>query len=103
MIKTYYECSHSGGAVCKYLFSSQIGRYTTVNMKHCLNSINNSIFIISGEEDLYQETAEEYKEILPSIEVASIKGTKYLPQLEEPDKFLEQVNILFSQQEEEPL
>lgn len=102
MIKTYYECCHSGGAVCKYLFSSQVGHYTTVNIKHCLSSINNNIFIISGEDPSDQETAEEYKTVLPSIEITSIKETKYLPHLEAPGKFLEQVAILFSQ-EEEPL
>ena len=102
MIKTYYECCHSGGAVCKYLFSSQVGHYTTVNIKHCLSSINNNIFIISGEDSSDQEAAEEYKTVLPSIEITSIKETKYLPHLEAPGKFLEQVAILFSQ-EEEPL
>lgn len=45
MIKTYYESSHSGGAISKYLLSSQMGHYTTVNLKHCLSSINNSIYI----------------------------------------------------------
>lgn len=103
MIKTYYECSHLGGSVCKYLFSSQVGHYTTINIKHCLGSINNNIFIINGERPSDQEAAEEYKTILPSIEITSIEETKYLPHLEAPEKFIEQVDILFSQQEEEPL
>lgn len=96
MIKTYYESSHSGGAISKYLLSSQMGHYTTVNLKHCLSSINNSIYILHGEAPSCQETAEEYRSILPSVEIASIKETRYLPQMEAPEKFLEQVQILFS-------
>ena len=96
MIKTYYESSHSGGAISKYLLSSQMGHYTTVNLKHCLSSINNSIYILHGEDPSYQEAAEEYRSILPSVEIASIEETRYLPQMEAPEKFLEQVQILFS-------
>ena len=73
-----------------------MGHYTTVNLKHCLSSINNSIYILHGEDPSYQETAEEYRSILPSVEIASIKETRYLPQMEAPEKFLEQVQILFS-------
>lgn len=102
MVRTCYESAHSGGASSKYLFASLVGHYTTINIKHCLKSINNSIFILIGDGDpSYRETAEEYQELLPSIEIADVKETKYLPQLENPEAFMEQINILFA--EEEPL
>ena len=54
-----------------------MGHYTTVNLKHCLSSINNSIYILHGEDPSYQEAAEEYRSILPSVEIASIEETRY--------------------------
>lgn len=97
IIRTYYESAHSGNASSKYLFSSMIGYYTTINIPHCLESLTNSIFIIIGCEEYDNiQLAEKYKDILPSIELSEVKETKYLPQLENPKKFIEQINILFS-------
>ena len=50
MIDTSYETSHSGNAASKYLFASMAGRYTTVNIKHCMKELNNSIFILIGDK-----------------------------------------------------
>lgn len=100
IIKTYYESAHSGNTSSKYLFSSIIGYYTTVNISHCLESLTNSIFIIIGNEEFNNiQVAEEYKEILPSIELSEIEESKYLPQLEKPKDFVEQINILLSDEE----
>lgn len=90
MINTYYETAHSGNASSKYLFASMSGRYTTVNVKHCLQSLNNSVFIIAGSEIRnIDERLELYKEIMPSIEIEKMADCKHLPQMEQPDKFLE--------------
>lgn len=90
MINTYYETAHSGNASSKYLFASICGRYTTVNMKHCLKSLNNSVFIIAGSEvENIDEKLDLYKEIMPSIEIEKIDECRHLPQMEHPDKFLE--------------
>lgn len=97
IVKVYFETAHSGNAMSKHLFASMSGYYTTVNLAHCLESLNNSIFIITGDKNEDNiKFAEEYRSILPSIETASIKDTKYLPQLESPNLFLEQLNILLS-------
>ena len=95
LIDTYYETAHSGNASSKYLFSSIAGRYTTVNVKHCLKSLNNSIFIIIGDKvEEKEESAELYREILPSIEIEKIKDCKYLPQMECPDAFIQTIHTL---------
>ena len=90
MINTYYETAHSGNASSKYLFSSKSGRYTTINIKHCLKSLNNSIFIIAGSAiDNIDERLDLYKEILPSIEIEKIDNCRHLPQMERPEKLLD--------------
>lgn len=90
MVNTYYETAHSGNASSKYLFASMAGRYTTVNIKHCLKSLNNSVFIIAGSEiENIDECLNLYKEIMPSIEIEKMEECRHLPQMEQPDKFLE--------------
>ena len=96
-VNTYYEAAHSGNASSKYLFASLKGNYTTINIRHCLESLNNSIFIITGGGNPeYKNWSEKYIEILPSIESVEVDHTKYLPQLESPEEFIEQINIFFS-------
>lgn len=92
MVDTFFETAHSGNASSKYLFASLCGRYTTVDVKHCLKDLNNSIFILTGDKiEEKEETSSLYKEILPSIEIEKIKDTKYLPQMEDPEQFLDVV------------
>lgn len=91
-IDTYYESSNLGNA--KYLFASLKGRYTNINIIHSLKNINHSIYIIGGSEETdIQTTIDNYSYYNPSIESYTIKKTKHLPQLEAPDKLLEQVEI----------
>ncbi len=93
-VSTYYEAAHMGEGSPKYLFSSLSGRYTTVNLKHCMKSLTNSIYIIMGKDEERQtEITEQYKNLLPSIECAVIPETKHLPQLEKVDEFIEQMNL----------
>lgn len=102
MVKTYYETAHSGNASSKYLFSSLKGYYMTANIPHYLDGLNNSIFILTGEEIPQNNLiAKEYKDIMPSIEILNLKDTKHLPQLEEPDEFINQVKILFNDDSDE--
>ena len=97
LLDLYYKNAHTSHADCKYLYSSMIGRYITMNVAHCLKSINNSIFIIAGNGDWANNIhADEYKLILPAIEIMEIENTKHLPQLERHREFIEQVNILLS-------
>lgn len=96
MIDTYYESLHTQNANSKFLFSSIKGRFTNINILHCLNKINHSIYIITGKASSDgQLIAEQYQNFIPSIEIISIDKTKYLPQLEYPFALVEQINILF--------
>ena len=53
----------------KYLLASIYGHYTTINLKHCLKTMTNSIyFIIGGETENNIENADIYRDIMPSIE-----------------------------------
>lgn len=99
-INTYYEAGHLGNATSKYLFASMRGRFTNMNISHGLQALNNSVFIIVGNGDSENmEAAEQYKKLMPSIELTPINKTKYLPQLEDPHAFVEHVKILFEIEE----
>ena len=84
-------------AECRYLYSSILGHYTTVNIAHCLEGLTTSIAVISGKNAPETfEKAEEYCNVLPSIEHIEIAGCGLLPQRENADAFLEQIDILLS-------
>lgn len=96
-VKIYCESAHTGNARSKYLFASIKGKYTRANVLPCLCKLTNSIFIISGSLDPFEkEVAEQYKKHVPAIETVSIEETGYLPQMEAPEKFVEQIEIFFS-------
>lgn len=95
------ESSQKGKARSKHLYASQKSRYTNVNILCCLSKLNNSIYIITGiknPENIL--AAEQYQNHLPSIEIVGIDYTKQVPHIERPDEFIEQINILFSENEE---
>ena len=87
----------SDSAECRYLYSSILGHYTTVNIAHCLEGLTTSIAVISGKNAPETfEKAKEYCNVLPSIEHIEIAGCGLLPQRENADAFLEQIDILLS-------
>ncbi|MDY5846508.1 MAG: alpha/beta fold hydrolase [Bariatricus sp.] len=93
-VKSYFESAHLDNSHSKYLFASIIGRYTNANILHCIKNITNSMYIIAGEGNPEQiEIADHYQKCVPAIETISIPETKYLPQLEKSEKFIEQINI----------
>lgn len=95
IIDKYYESAHYDHMHSRYLFASIRGNYTKVNLTPFLSKITQSIFIITGAEDPYLvEIAHEYQKFLPSIEIISISKTKCFPQLEKPEDFCEQIEIL---------
>ena len=45
----------------------------------------------------YEEIAEEYQEILPTIDIFKFDGVHYLPQLEQSEDFVEKlIDIIYS-------
>lgn len=101
ILKVYHESAHNSKTCAKYLFASIKGRYTNVNIVECLKHLNNSIFIITGDGNpVYHEIAEQYQNYTPAIEIQGISKTKYLPQLEAPEKLVEQIRVLFEIEED---
>lgn len=93
---TYYESAHTEKGRGKYLQASISGHYIYNNIAHALKKVNNSIFIIGGEkEEGIDATMALYTSLNPSIESEKVAKSKHLPQLENPEKVLELMNIFF--------
>lgn len=100
VMDAYYEASHKGGYYAKYLYISMICKYMNVDITNALKTINNSIYIVSGDKETNSENiAKEYQKINPSIEIAAIENAKHLPHIETSEKFMEQLQIFFEQVE----
>lgn len=99
-ILTCFESLHKDRGHSKYLYACQKSRYTNANILFCLSKLNNSIFIIIGNGNPENTlSASQYQNQLPSIEIVGIDNTKQLPHVEKPDEFIEQIRILFSDEE----
>lgn len=95
-IWAYHEAAHLQGVSSKHLYSSVKSHYTNVNISHALKIINNSIYIIVGDnEESAKETICQYLELNSSIETSSIEHTKHLPHLESPEAVLAICDIFF--------
>lgn len=93
-VDAYYESSHCRNSGGKYLFSSIIGNYIYLDIRHALRSINQDIVILgSSGQEYIKETISSYQAVNPAIEAVMIPETRHLPQLEAPDKVLEQLKI----------
>lgn len=99
-ILTCFEASHKDKTHSKYLYACKKSRFTNANVLCCLSKLNNSIFIIVGNSNPENMlSASQYQNQLPSIEIVGINETKQLPHVEKPEEFLEQLQILFSEEE----
>ena len=77
--------------------ASILGHYTTVNVAHCLEGLTTSIAVITGKNaPETSQKATEYCHILPSIEHLEVPGSGLLPQRENVNAFLEQLDLLLS-------
>ena len=93
-ILNYMEASQLSGYYSKYSFASFTGKFMNTNVIHSLKEINNSILMIGGAGKKEIETIlENYVYYNQSIETAYLSETKHLPQLESPDKVLEQIRL----------
>ena len=100
-VDEYYESAHLDRSKGKYLQGSIVGRYVYANVARALKSIDNSIFILSGEEhENIQETIALYQSLNSSIEYELIHKANKLPQLESPEKVIETINYFFLDEEE---
>ncbi len=94
IIDTYYEAAHMENSRGKYLLSSIKADYTNINIVHALRKINNSIYLIGSKGNAESESIiNSYISRNPSIETSWIAESKYLPQLEVPEKLLDILNL----------
>ncbi|MCM1173461.1 MAG: alpha/beta fold hydrolase [Blautia sp.] len=93
-ILNYMEASQLAGCYAKYSFACFTGKFMNTNILHSLKEINHSILMLGGAEKTDIETTlENYVYYNSSIETDYIPETKHLPQLEAPDKILEQIQL----------
>lgn len=93
-LDSYYESSHLNNSHGKYLLSSIKANYTNINIIHALKKINNSIYLIGSKEmKNIDENINAYLSCNPSIEEFYIPNSKFLPQLELPEKLIEIINF----------
>ena len=92
----YYESAHKGGYYAKYLYSSMISKYMNINISHAVKSLDNSIYIVEGEDESNGAgIVEDYCKANPAIESATIPYSKHFPHIENVEAFLEQVGAFF--------
>lgn len=89
---SYYESAHLDNSKGKYLLSSIVASYTNINIVHALEKIKNNIYIVcSKENEASRYIMESYSQHNPSIETGYVENSKYLPQMEAPEKLLERL------------
>lgn len=93
-VDIYHECAHRKDSKGKYLYSSIVGKFVNINISNALKKIDNSVFIIGGSGvDQISSILTSYVELNPAIETITIEQTKYLPQLECPEKVYQAMKI----------
>lgn len=92
ILDSYYESAHLGHSNGKYLFSSIQANYTGINISHALRKIDNRIcIIVSKKNDSMKSVAENYQHCNPEIQTIYMDYSKYLPQMETPEKLLTEI------------
>lgn len=93
----YHETAHLGGTNSKYLYASTQCHYTTSSISRAVCQLDNCIYIISGKKKQgINEIIKEYTSLNPAIETYLISNSKHLPQIEQPEEFVNAVNIYLS-------
>ncbi len=91
-VASYVEAAHMVDYHSKHAYASYVGRFLNTNIIHALKEINNSIYLIGGDnkEDIHN-IIDNYIYYNNAIEASYISKTKQLPHLEKPEEIL---NIL---------
>lgn len=94
-INSYYKASKIDHSRGKYLQASIRSCYTKINIIPAIEKINNSICLIGGRtQPFIHDIIDEYKAHNSAIEEAYISNAGYLPQVENPEKFVKLINII---------
>lgn len=96
VVDAYYEGAHTGGYYCKNSYASKVSKYMNLSIGHALKELDHSLYLVEGEGEPNSDSViQEYKAVNAAIETVKLNQTKHLPQLEDPEQFLEQVGIFF--------
>ena len=88
-IDAYYESAHYGHGGGRFLMASLDGFYLNVNIRRALVKLENKLTIIYGDKlENEKEIIQSYRKLNGKISTITISGTKYIPQLEKPEEFL---------------
>ncbi len=91
---TYFESAHIGEGNGKFLSASIYSNYTNIDITNALKNKNLSLCIIgSRERPDSVPIIDSYLDYNHDIETTYISNSKYLPQLETPDKLNEALKI----------
>lgn len=94
MQDAYFESAHLGEGAGRHLFASMISNYTNIDVIHALKNIENQIYIIGSRERKNSVAIlDSYTDYNHKIETAYISNSKYLPQMEIPEKLNETLQI----------
>lgn len=93
----YFESAHLKEGAGRYLFASMVSDYTSIDITHALKNIENKIYIIGSREIPHSvEILDEYCDCNHKIETTYISDSKYLPQLERPEKLNETLGVFLN-------
>lgn len=93
---TYFEAAHIGHGTGRHLLSSIYANYTKISVAHVLPKLDNIYLIQSRELPCGMQTIDGYTNQNRNIETAYISNSKYLPQLEVPEKLAEILNMFLT-------
>lgn len=93
-VASYVESAHTIDYHSKHAYASYVGRYLNTNIIHAIKEIDNSIYLIGGEnkEDIVN-IIDNYTYYNNAIETSYIPKTKQLPHLERPEEVLKVLDL----------
>lgn len=85
-IDLFHTNAHFMNSNVRFSFASYLSNYMNLSVDDALKSMNNSVYIIHGEDRTTDKKLieKQYMELNPSIETATIKKTADFPHLENP-------------------
>lgn len=93
-VGAYHEAAHRQGSSSKYLYSSIKCQYTNTPIHLAVKKINNNLIIFGGQKvPKIIKTMEQYTNLNLSAEAVILKDCGYLPQVEFPEQFCENLEI----------
>lgn len=93
VVKAYYDAAHTSNGKGKSLLASLEGYYLNIDISNALKNTDTKMMILTGEYyEKKNETVKNYLKINPSIVSETITDSKYLPQLENPNRLVAMIS-----------